>query len=571
MKKRNSIFFDREERRKENRRLSMIKSKLSFSREKILIKFSKRNTLKIPKKKEKEKIDVNIKYLKIIRRTLEKYSKNLKKIFDNKIIGNILNKNSCYHVRYKEMLIYAENTDFLNKYYDIKTSMNKIKNFGMITHKIKKFLPNFLGMGFTIYNCMNKYFFFKQDLVNRIENNKKNINKNIEYNSFSLNSYFDNSFFENNSNDCNKKNNIVNDNKKNKNKDNSTSEINNLISNIVKSEFKIKNEKKKFILNLNKLHSSDFSKIPILFKTPTPRNKTNFKDFPDLINKLYESEETKRNNKRCLSSNINYIRKEKRSNSKIEKIKEDHQKNNQLVLLRKKKSFDLIKLKSPILSLYKNKEKNNTQDKIKFKKTIEFINKSKSEEKNSFQNIINDFIKYPSKIMKAMEEYKNKKMMRKINRRKKKKEELIPNFLKSINKRNSKIFLASEGFSVEIPGSPKLINKNIRRRFDIWNLKQNNSSNSSNNISSNYYYNPLFDSDENQYIEKTFLKYDNSFSSKSKPIFIHKFNNTSSKLLFRKRIMNNYYKRNNSTSSDFKIINLSEQKEKCIYLKNINI
>jgi hypothetical protein len=571
MKKRNSIFFDREERRKENRRLSRIKSKLSFSREMALIKFSKRNTLKIPKKKEKEKIDINIKYLKIIRRTLEKYSKNLKEIFDNKIIGNLFNKNSCYHVRYKEMLIYAENTDFLHKYYDIKTSMNKIKNFGMITDKFNKFLPNFLGMGFTIYNCMNKYFFFKQDLVNRIENYKKNINKNIEYNSFSLGSYFDNSFFGNNSNDYEKKNNKVNENKKNKNKDNSTSEINKLISNIVKSEFKIKNEKKKFVLDLNKMRSSNFSKIPILFKTPTPSNKTNFKDFPDLINKLYENEETKRKNKRCLSSNINYIRKEKRSNSKIEKIKEDHQKNNQLVLLRKKKSFDLIKIKNPILSLYKNKEKNNTQNKIKFKNTIEFIIKSKSEEKNSFQNIINDFIKYPSKIMKAMEEYKNKKIMRKINRRKKNKEEFIPNFLKSINKRNSKIFLASEGFSVEIPGSPKLINKNIKRRFDVWNLKHNNSYNSSNNISSNYYYNPLFNSDENQYIEKTFLKYDNSFSSKSKSTFIHKFNNTSSKLLFKKRIMNNYYKRNNSTSSDFKIINLSEQKEKCIYLKNINI
>ena len=571
MKKRNSIFFNREERRKENRRLSMIKSKLSFLREKTLIKFSKRNSLKITKKKEKEKIDINIKHLKIIRRTLEKYSKNLKEIFDNKIIGNILNKNSSYHVRYKEMLIYVDNTDFLNKYYDIKTSLNKIKIFGMITNKFNKFLPNFLGMDFTIYNYMNKYFFFKQDLVNRIENNKKNINKNIEYNSFSLNSYFDNSFFENNSNPYEKKNNIVNENKKNKNKDNSTSEINNLISNIVKSEFKIQNKKKKFILDLNKTHSSDFSKIPILFKTPTPRNKTNFKDFPDLNNKLYESEETKRKNKRCLSSNVNYIRKEKKSNSKIEKIKEDYQKNNQLVLLRKKKSFDLIKLKNPILSLSKNNEKNNTQNKIKFKKTMEFIIKSKSEEKNSFQHIINDFIKYPLKIIKAMEEYKNKKIMRKINRKKKKNEELIPNFLKSINKRNSKIFLASEGFSVEIPGSPKLINKYIKRRFDVWNLKQNNSHNSSNNISTNYYYNPLFNSDENQYIEKTFLKYDNSFSSKSKPIFIHKFNNTSSKLLFRKRIMNNYYRRNNSASSDFKIINLSEQKEKCIYLKNINI
>ena len=112
--KRNSIFFEHEQRKRELRRISMVGPKINFT----------------PKKKKKKKIkDIRFQELKIIKKSLDKHSINIKDKYNKQVIQNILNKNSCQHGRFKEMLLMIENVQFLKKFYGYYKSKDRIKLF----------------------------------------------------------------------------------------------------------------------------------------------------------------------------------------------------------------------------------------------------------------------------------------------------------------------------------------------------------------------------------------------------------------------------------------------------------
>ena len=117
--KRNSIFFEHEQRKRELRRISMVGPKINFTKK-------KKETIKIPKEIKK---DIRFQELKIIKKSLDKYSINIKDKYNKQVIQNILNKNSCQHGRFKEMLLMIENVQFLKKFYGYYKSKDRIKLF----------------------------------------------------------------------------------------------------------------------------------------------------------------------------------------------------------------------------------------------------------------------------------------------------------------------------------------------------------------------------------------------------------------------------------------------------------
>ena len=132
---------------------------------------------------------------------------------------------------------------------------------------------------------------------------------------------------------------------------------------------------------------------------------------------------------------------------------------------------------------------------------------------------------------------KKKKKYHKRNNTLELNNKFIPHFLRNNSKinntnDNSKIFLLTEGLNYEILGSPKLIKNKIKKRIDFWNLSKINNS----NISSNYYYSSFFNSEENQKIQKTFIKFDNINSISSSP---------------RSNLSNKYSLKNNKKKKNF--------------------
>ena len=85
-----------------------------------------------------------------------------------------------------------------------------------------------------------------------------------------------------------------------------------------------------------------------------------------------------------------------------------------------------------------------------------------------------------------------------------------------------KFFLVTEGLNYEILGSPKLIQNKLKKDLIFGVQGKINS-----NISSNYYYSSFFNSDKNQAMKKTFLKFDNidSISSFQKSLKFYQFQN----------------------------------------------
>ena len=132
MQKRNSIFFDHEERRREMQRISMVKAKISISprtRKSIFIpKTNVQENMTVRKKKSKP-LSRRQKFLIIIKKSLVKYSKDTNQTYCNLIMNNIFNKNSCQHGRFKEMLLMIENVEFLKKSYGYYKSKDRIKLF----------------------------------------------------------------------------------------------------------------------------------------------------------------------------------------------------------------------------------------------------------------------------------------------------------------------------------------------------------------------------------------------------------------------------------------------------------
>ena len=236
--KRNSIFFDHEQRKRELRRISMIGPKISFTpKKKETIKIPKEIINEISQEKKKKIRDLRFQELKIIKKSLDKHSININDKYNKQVIQNILNKNSCQHGRFKEMLLMIENVEFLKKSYGYYKSKDRIKLFGFLFNLNNKIYPSYLGMGFSIYNFMTHYLLIKQKLIDRIINKGKsnNIKKTSQTNSFSLSFYLDYSVKENynKSKDSESFEKIVENNEQENVKDISIKEITKLIYNII--------------------------------------------------------------------------------------------------------------------------------------------------------------------------------------------------------------------------------------------------------------------------------------------------------------------------------------------------
>ena len=226
-----------------------------------------------------------------------------------------------------------------------------------------------------------------------------------------------------------------------------------------------------------------------------------------------------RNNKRLLSSYIRGMQKKKieRFNSQIALSKNELKQVNELY------KIPNIKKKRTSLTNFVNQKQNTLEDNDNininnnsqtilfqnktFKKINEFISNSKKLNTYSEVNkFINDCINNPFKVAEDFKEYQNKKLKKNISSDRSRNFSLHKLQIHNL-KKNSNLFLSYDGFSQEIPATPKFI-KN--KKLKINNLKFNHE-----NIGKKYYYNSLFNSDGFQKMEKTFLKIENYHSHSS--------------------------------------------------------
>ena len=595
--KRNSIFFDHEQRKRELRRISMIGPKISFTPK-------KKETIKIPneiinemsQKKKKKIKDIRYKELRIIKNSLEKHSKNTNEIYNKQVIQNILSKNTCQNGRFKEMLLMMETVEFLNKFYGYYKAKDKIMLFGLLYNSNKKIYPSYLGMGILIYNFMTHYLLIKQRLIDRIiyKGKLNNIKRPSQTTSFSLNFFLDYSRNENynKSNDSQSYDNIFGNNQQENIKDISIKEISKLIFKIISCEEQIKKEKQKNLMaNVFNKESSDLSEIPILFKSPPPlRNKKNKSTFTKI---KISSQSAGRIKKHILKSYIkNHQEKHLDNlNVKVHISKDDQKKISELFLSKSKKDFDLNQLKNNPELFFNEKQfvpKSQTERRNLFKKTKDFLIDIQKNKKNGIEKVINDIIKNPSELFESIGDYNNKKKTyhkRNLTSELNNNQTQTPYFLKTFSKKkNTKYLLKSDCLTIEDRGSQKIINKKDKNNFDNFNIKQ--SRNKHLNISSNHNYNSFINSNDNKTIDKQVLKLEtidfvSSYKNKI-PILLSSINNnnyntSSDNNIFKKKIMNknksnSHFKRNNSSYNYKKKKKNFEHKERYdnIYLRNIS-
>ena len=502
---------------------NQIKNKLP-----LMDKKKRRSTLKkvsMVLTEEQKRLLLNIFYMKlrIVKNSLIKYSYNLNIAYNKFVISNIFNKNSSFHAKYKEMLLLIDESEFIYEYYDLKTSFQKINIFGIISKSLDRFFPSYLGSGFDIYLFMNRYLLKKQNLINKIEkeeNLKFNKLKRTERKLNSNNNLLQNFNLINNDESKISESYDEKKTKDMKNKD-STNEI-------IKLIHKIKVTEKK-----NKLGKEENKEDESIKKQKTNQKQLKFSN--PILSNYYEKEmndneniplsDNNRNNKRLLSSYIRGIQKKKieRFNSQISLSKNELKQVNEFykIPIEKKKISSLITFvnqrKTIIDDNYtiniNNKSHSFLNNKTKnkhFKKINEFISNSKKLDTYSEVNkIINDCINNPFKVAEEYKEYQNKKNKKKnISSARSRNFSLYKMQIHNM-KSNSNLFLSYDGFSQEIPATPKFIKS---KKPKINNLKYNHE-----NIGKQYYYNSLFNSDGFQKLEKTFLKSENYHSYSSHP------------------------------------------------------
>ena len=500
---------------------NQIKNKLP-----LMDKKKRRSTLKkvsMVLTEEQKRLLLNIFYMKlrIVKNSLIKYSYNLNIAYNKFVISNIFNKNSSFHAKYKEMLLLIDESEFIYEYYDLKTSFQKINIFGIISKSLDRFFPSYLGSGFDIYLFMNRYLLKKQNLINKIEkeeNLKFNKLKRTERKLNSNNNLLQNFNLINNDESKISESYDEKKTKDMKNKD-STNEI-------IKLIHKIKVTEKK-----NKLGKEENKEDESIKKQKTNQKQLKFSN--PILSNYYEKEmndneniplsDNNRNNKRLLSSYIRGIQKKKieRFNSQISLSKNELKQVNEFykIPIEKKKISSLITFvnqrKTIIDDNYtiniNNKSHSFLNNKTKnkhFKKINEFISNSKKLDTYSEVNkIINDCINNPFKVAEEYKEYQNKKNKKKnISSARSRNFSLYKMQIHNM-KSNSNLFLSYDGFSQEIPATPKFIKS---KKPKINNLKYNHE-----NIGKQYYYNSLFNSDGFQKLEKTFLKSENYHSYSS--------------------------------------------------------
>ena len=136
--------------------------------------------------------------------------------------------------------------------------------------------------------------------------------------------------------------------------------------------------------------------------------------------------------------------------------KDDKKKISELYLSKSKKDFDLNKLKNNP-DLYINDKhfipKSKTERSKFFKTTKDFLVNSKKNNKNDFQNVINNLIKNPLEFFQSIEDYKNKKKTkhkRNLTNILNNNQTQTPFFLRTYSKNNhSKYILKSECFNID--------------------------------------------------------------------------------------------------------------------------
>ena len=533
---------------------NQIKNKLSN-----LDKKKRRSTIKkksIILTEEKKRFLLKLVYMKfrIVNNSLIKYSYNLNIAYNIFVISNIFNKNSSFHAKYKEMLLLIDDTEFIPEYYNLEKSFQKISVLGIISKSLDRFFPSYLGSGFDIYFFMNQYLLRKQNLINKIENEEKlNFNLKKTKRKFSSNNNLLKNFNLIN-NDESKIEDSYDENKikAKKNKD-STKEIIKLIHKIKVNE---KNNK------LKKEDKKEDKKEEEIIKKEKTKNKqlrfsspilTNYYEDEMINNENIPLSENDRKKKRLLSSYVKSMQRKKIEsfNSQIALSKNELKQVNELY------KIPTVKNKRNSLTNFVNQKKNiindnysininnnshtilNTTFKNKnFKKINEFISNSKKLNAYSEVNkIINDCINNPFKVAEDFKEYQNKKLKKNISSHRTRNFSLHKLQIHNM-KSNSNIFLSYDGFSQEIPATPKFI-KN--KKLKINNLKCNHE-----NIGKKYYYNSLFNSDGFQKIEKTFLKIENYHSysshrqkhSSQSPVTLKSSKSKTNKIKLNKNILN---------------------------------
>ena len=496
------------------------------------IKNKRRSTLKRKSILSPEKIKflLNLFYMKlrIVKKNLLKYSYNISDIYYKCVISNILNKNSSYHGKYKEMLLSIDESEFIPEYYSLRKSFHKINILGIIANNLDKIYPSYLGTGFEIYFFMSNYLSKKQQLIKDIEKEIEEMNGiKIKRNAFKKSST---KILENvvlNGEESKKSFSINNDISKRPKKklDESIKEITKLIKKINLCEEgtfkKIKDNNKKQSDNKKKDLLLTSAKIRSLRLSSPTLNR----DINNKLSNLDLSSNENRKKKRLLSSYIRnlHMKKIEHFNSQIILNKQELKQIDDLyknIVVKKKISSlkDFVEKKMILEDISQSECSNNTINRTiksrSFRKTNEFIiNKKKPTAYSELNKFINDCINNPFKVVESMKE--NEKKI--INKNKIMNKDSIQNS-RNITlhklpihhlKNNSNIFLSHDGFSQEIPATPKFV-KNVKK---IKNIKLNYDK-----IGKNYYYNSLFNSDGFQRLEKTYLRSDNyeSFSSRSK-------------------------------------------------------
>ena len=496
------------------------------------IKNKRRSTLKRKSILSPEKIKflLNLFYMKlrIVKKNLLKYSYNISDIYYKCVISNILNKNSSYHGKYKEMLLSIDESEFIPEYYSLRKSFHKINILGIIANNLDKIYPSYLGTGFEIYFFMSNYLSKKQQLIKDIEKEIEEMNGiKIKRNAFKKSST---KILENvvlNGEESKKSFSINNDISKQPKKklDESIKEITKLIKKINLCEEgtfkKIKDNNKKQSDNKKKDLLLTSAKIRSLRLSSPTLNR----DINNKLSNLDLSSNENRKKKRLLSSYIRnlHMKKIEHFNSQIILNKQELKQIDDLyknIVVKKKISSlkDFVEKKMILEDISQSECSNNTINRTiksrSFRKTNEFIiNKKKPTAYSELNKFINDCINNPFKVVESMKE--NEKKI--INKNKIMNKDSIHNS-RNITlhklpihhlKNNSNIFLSHDGFSQEIPATPKFV-KNVKK---IKNIKLNYDK-----IGKNYYYNSLFNSDGFQRLEKTYLRSDNyeSFSSRSK-------------------------------------------------------
>ena len=319
---------------KKNFKSKLIESNTPFKIDKEMNLVKKIEDKKISTNQIYSKSNIsNKKIIRIIYTNLYKYSKFTKVNFSIMIINNILYK-STIHNKYEELLINIDQTDFIEKFYNLYFCHEKLKNIGLFFHISKKIYPNYLQLDNYNFYFMNKYLNLKQKLLNNIDFEKKKRKKLLEHKKkliskkkslkLSLNESESSSFFSDD-----------------------------------------KNSNSNFLNNLS-IESISFNKINEYYSDENNKNDNSFKDIYKIIDTINESEKIL-NEKYYNTIGI----KEKKIFNELKNL---YNNNNILINHRKKKFFTIDfqnAMKNQISKILMNYKKKDTKKIVqKKKKTI---------------------------------------------------------------------------------------------------------------------------------------------------------------------------------------------------------